>query len=115
MTIAVVILVALVSTAAGAFLGRWLALREVWREIGEVLDTAAASAGRANVASAKVETISTAWPGVVDRVAKPEADVLRFIPRTQESERQVADVAARMAALEQSIRASLNIDVAGRV
>jgi outer membrane murein-binding lipoprotein Lpp len=108
-TYIVLVFAMLLAVAAGAALGRWLALREVWREIGEVLDTAAASAGRANFNSAKIERIANDWPGVVARVEKLDADVLRFIPRTQEAERQAAAVQVRMQELEQAVAANFGI------
>jgi hypothetical protein len=112
--VAVIIVAALLAAIVGALVGRYLALREVWAELGEALDNAAASAGRANNASSKVESISLAWPGVVERVEKLDADVLRFIPKTQEAERQAADTAARVVEMEQALAANFSIQLSGR-
>lgn len=98
----VAILAAGVGGVLGAYGGRWLTRREL-DYLDEIVDTVKAASGRANAASARLETLAAYWPEIWERVEMLD-----------EAGRTIADVDRRMTALEQAIAGHFGISLGQR-
>ena len=114
MIVFLILLAAVLSAGAGAVLGRSLAIQHFESVAGEPLDTAKAAAGRANVASAKIEAIAPEWPPLLERVENLDSRVRTFVLVAQAAERQSAETAARQVELEQAIAGAFSITLVKR-
>ena len=107
MTLALTIVVALLSVAAGALGGRWL----VRRELGPVIRNSTASAQRANVAAATAEGIAADWPGVLERVQELDALAHNAARSAQAGQQAGGEALERQKALEQAVSGALNLSL----
>ena len=111
MILVALLLVAVVSAATGAYGGRWL-VRRALEPIPDGLDVMAASAKRANTASAVIESISADSPALLERLEDVDNRVRRFTLTAQGASATADDAAGRVGALEHAIASHFGLSVA---